>query len=493
MINSPRCTNCFSCPSLSRLNRGIAKMSGFEPHVPFCDMDLQQQVLSSRKKIDDSMVRDDGERVSQTQAMYALTTMMRYGGFGRGWKWSSNHTDTVQGDTPSGFQFNVSPRAPVFHAPFSKHSMFSGTMAFPLSLGESSDRVNGQRISAEFLYDSQNRVLETLLDTIDPESDLGLGDDSNFAGIFAAPPGTSSDYWCVVQCNSTALSRKVYDMILEAEPESMDDVDTFERDFVDNNNRFMELGWYEQKKISPPAALKKPGTIGKRNYVSWEDFFFHNRALLDIKRQLQLHRVDVLCKAMRCIGLGVPAKGGSKYAVRENTLASEHLVNNTNFGVEQVDINDSMSDVVYLSNLTSLHAISNSGVVVRGRPQHGLVVMPGPWNKSPILSADTFEKELSFIGVHTCTGMKKSTALLTSLGLACDTSADVFRSNTHRWRTVDDLVSSRHHMMFDASTGRGWSAIKRYKACVPPSKHFALSPVKVVYAPPKCTIEEETV
>ena len=90
---------------------------------PECDEHFTKQLQRAREKINDDSLANNVD-TSNSEA-YAVMTMRRYGDYARGWKWTLNHTETIDGRAPRGFQFSVSPRSPIFPTPFPATTMFT--------------------------------------------------------------------------------------------------------------------------------------------------------------------------------------------------------------------------------------------------------------------------------------------------------------------------------------------------------------------------------
>ena len=153
-----------------------ANAPSFVPLKATCDESMARQLVEAESKIDGAQVFD---AIGDESAMYAVTTMRQYGDFARAWLWTPDHTDSVCGDQPRGFQFNMSPQSPVYADPFSRRAMFNGLMAVPI--------LDAPALSLRHFADPRNRVAENMLAQLANDTDLGgPGDDTNFAGIFSS-------------------------------------------------------------------------------------------------------------------------------------------------------------------------------------------------------------------------------------------------------------------------------------------------------------------
>ena len=341
--------------------------------------------------------------------MYATTTMRLYHDFARAWIWSPNHCDTVCGDQPSGFQFNMSPQSPVYSDPFSRRAMFNGLMAIPI--------VDMPSLSLRHFADPRNRVSERLLEEIDNELDLGgPGDDTNFAGIFFTTTrdahSENNTFWLATQSHSLTLSDRATELIVAAEPETTDMVCERSREVIGVQNE-LRLEQYEQEFCVGSAAVNsKVSTIKPAPFTTVTKLFFGDKEMSSIRQKQREHRAGIIAKIMKAASLVSPRLGssGSVEASAKRILEARDLVEVTINDVDRVDKKDAFNDVVYMSNMASIYDISVAGLPMRDAPRLGMKILRGPWNVDSVSEAQR-EVDRPFISVPVTTGMRQSNAL----------------------------------------------------------------------------------
>lgn len=361
---------------------------------PF-DETPEAQLERARRKIYSGWI-DDDSRISKYDQMYAEITLRTYGPFARGWIWSMAPTPArSEGSVPNGFQFNVSPRAPLYLRPFSPDALFAGTLCYPLSSGEATSLVLSSKTSISHEHFANGAIEKELRERVLDDRDLGGSGNSNYAGIFWSFENDRHEFYCVVQTHDAALSQRALQLIRDHEPESFGAVADYAKALLSRRTEGIE-------ELADAASDELQNSSTPKVYTSWSDMFFHNEEMRKLMELQKRHRAAVVVQTLRAIGVG-PVR--SKVGLDENIRAILEDVNTShnmfNF-VERTRINDALSDVVYLSNLTSVLGTTTAGVVVRSSFEEGLSLIRGRAGTPQF--ADAEENRASFIGVPVATG-----------------------------------------------------------------------------------------
>jgi hypothetical protein len=373
---------------------------------PICDTSIAQQLVESESKIDTSRVLD---AVGDEGSMYATTTMRLYHDFARAWIWSPNHCESVCGDQPSGFQFNMSPQSPVYADPFSRRAMFNGLMAIPIT--------DMPALSLRHFADPRNRVSERMLEEIANDADLGgPGDDTNFAGIFSTTTRDAHSetvtFWVATQSHSLTIAERAAELIVAAEPDTTELVCERSRELISIQNE-LRLEQYEQEFCTgTPATNTKISAARTPPFTTVTKLFFSDKEMVSLRAKQREHRATVLAKLMKAASLVSPRLGSSSAVdtCAKRILDARDLVEVTINDVDRVDKKDAFSDVVYMSNMASIYDISAAGLPMRDAPRLGLKILRGPWNVDAV-SETQREADRPFISVPVTTGMRQSNAL----------------------------------------------------------------------------------
>ena len=435
----------------------VATAPPFVPLVPICDESIGKQMVEAESKIDTSLTFD---AVGDEAQMYAMTTTRLYGDFARAWIWSPNHTDSTCGEQPSGFQFNMSPKSPVFNDPFSQRAMFNGVMAVPI--------LDVPTLTLRFLADRKNRVVERMMAELDSEADLGgSGDDTNFAGIYSTVTRDSQSetttLWAVTQSHSLAVADQTARLIRDAEPDTTDAVCARTRDLTTVTNQIM-LERYERDYCGgtdEKESQRRDKVSEKSPFTTVEELFFKDRHMSQKRAAQREHRARVLAKLLKAASV-VSRRLGSGDSLDESArkiLEFSDKVEVTFNDVDRVDKADPYSDVVYTSNLISVYDIGTNGAIVRDAPLLGLDVLRGPWDADGVANRQR-DAERPFISLPTGGGMRQSNALrfenaTPALAKKCASSS----SEVWLWTPP---TSGDCHFFFDNENIRSRSAERRW-------------------------------
>jgi len=444
-----------------------------------CDLPLEAQMHKAARKVDESLVQ-----LTQNETLFALTVLHQLGSFARRITFTPQMAQCAQFEKPECFALNVSPNAPVTPLPFSEQAMFNGLIAVPLPAST--------KLTLQYFGDSRNRVLERLHSELDNTRDLGCGDPSNFVGFYSSSePGVGTQFWCVAQCHSTELSLETSRLIAAAEPESLDDVDDCARRFVDLANKHAEHmhtleNYHVAIDIDAPDknALAKASAAAKKplGYTSWSTLFLKTARLHEIRRQQREHRLATVRKALAAIGVQLQAP---------LTLESPSLIESTFNCVDQVNRKEEFGDLVYLSRMSSINAVSRDGVLFCDAPNVGVSVLRGPWATERVAEQNKQNPLAPFIGVPIGTGWLRTPTLIE---LAQDSAAPVTTasvesmsvSNTHFWQP-----SAQINLLFDVRNCHSRSKETKWKPWLEKcgysggaARELPLTPICVRWAQP---------
>ena len=424
----------------------LATMSSF-------DAPLEQQLAIANSKISDQWLLGEGgggeSPLELYDKMYATLTMRLYGDFARGWTWSKNYTASAEKDStapappggysPSGFQFSVSPRAPLFLRPFSADSLFSGTICYPLAAGDSSSLsvLTRQPISLEHFADKG--VDAALMNKLSESKHLGGAGNTNYAGIFWSFENDNHRFYCVAQTHNEALSKQAYSMIEQCEPESFECVNEYANALIAQYNAFhsdldrrratnnsvdlTELAATaddelaeststrrdskgRSKKQLQQRAKKLGGEPSAAPYQTWESLFFTDERMREIMRLQREHRAVVVCATLNAAGVGEVRNGAGREESIQAVLEHNDTSHTTFNCVERVEFDNRESDVVYLAGLSSVWNTTAAGVVVRQSFDDGLAYVRGKASRPAYLDEvkDAATTRSPFIGLPVGTG-----------------------------------------------------------------------------------------
>lgn len=446
----------------------VANAPPFTPMRVTLNLSMPQQLVEAGEKIDTARL-GSATKLGFEAEMYALTTTRQYGDFARCWLWSQNACSSVCGDQPSGFQFNMSPQAPVLYDPFSRRAMFNGIMALPL--------LDVPALAMRHFMDPQNRVSERMLAELRNDDDLGgPGDDMNFAGIYSTTmrdtASESTVFWLVTQSHSLAVADATMKLIEDAEPESPAHITRRAEELVDLTNA-IRLDDYEQKYCSGGSSSSSSGDTGSRRrstgvqpkapFTTVGDLFFRDPSMAQMRDAQRLHRARVLAKLARAASIVSPRLHNGATSLDETArriLDSRELVDSTINTVDRVDKSDASSDVIYSSNMISVYDIGANGVLVRDAPRIGLDWLRGPWDKKRV-TAEQAASDRPFISLPVSTGMKQSNALRIEEASASTASACSARLNSTTWLWTPPR-SGDCHFWFDLENVRSRQADPRW-------------------------------
>lgn len=388
---------------------------------------LETQMKTARSRVDDSLVRNNNELVKLYDAAYAATTCYLYGDFARGFTWAENYGAADEGDAPRGFQFNVSPRAPVFARPFSEHDMFNGTICYPLSAGAGSSLSIKTRkpISYEHFCNHAGDVGRKLEALFKDGKNIG-GDDrrsanSNFAGIFWDP--TTESFYCIVQAHNENIAQATSALIAEHEPMSFECVHEYAAALVAEHNAYHsarsasggakrasdQLAQLQELAASADDEFaRKQKKASNSPYKSWSELFFHDEKMRALSREQDKHRAAVVCQTLAASGVGPVTVNGTLSDMVDHVLECASASSNQFNCVDRVNAADAHSDVVYLSNLYSALSVTRSGALLRTSATNDISLVIG---KPSIRVAQLTQTGLS-IGIPIGTGPKFHPSLL---------------------------------------------------------------------------------
>jgi hypothetical protein len=363
------------------------------------DEKAEVQLARAQAKIYSGWV-DPVSPIDPYSEMYGRLCVRMLGDYCRGWVWSKNWAPArSEGSAPSGFQLNVSPRAPLFLRPFSPTALFSGTLCYPLSAGARTSLCTStnQPISHEHFANVGLNIESNMRDRVKDDIHLGGDGNSNYAGIFWSFEGNKHQFYCVVQSHDASLSQQAMSLIRDHEPDSLESVADYARALLSRNpNDIAELAEAADDALSSIPKNKAP-------FTTWMDMFFKNEKMRQIMALQRRHRAEVALQTMRAVGVGPPTRGSREeciQAILDESSASHTM---TNY-VEIIDSSDPLSDLVYLSNLTSAWDTTDAGVIVRSSFDEGLALIRGTTNNPGFLEEDEKLHRASFIGLPVCTG-----------------------------------------------------------------------------------------
>jgi hypothetical protein len=401
----------------------------FVPTVAECDLPLEACLATARAKLDLSMVLPGS--VQQNEAMFAETVMYQLGSFGRRFSFGPQLCQSTPLETPEGFALNVSPNAPVFPLPFSERALYNGIIAIPLT--ELAHSTQASQLSLQFFADPKNRVRENLLEQIRNDEDLGVGDESNFAGFFSSTQrGKAPEYWCVVQCHSSRLSREAYDMICAAEPESIDQADSIAREMIRVSNEYKQREHtmrYHTLSVDLDKPVKSASEVGRVEllYITWEQLFVKTPRMHEIRKEQREHRMRVMKKTLAIVGIDTRTMPALALHIDSPFLREVPSFNT----VDKVDKNEPRSDLCYLSRMASVHSVGRHGTVFCEAPFIGPVILGGPWDINRVIATNKDNPRSSFIGVPVGTGTILSQQRYAAARFTPRT--DTLQTQTHVW------------------------------------------------------------
>ena len=430
----------------------------FTPLKVVCDESMARQLVEAESKIDASQVLDP---VGDESAMYAVTTMRQYGDFARAWLWTPDHTDSVCGEQPRGFQFNMSPQSPVYADPFSRRAMFNGLMAVPV--------LDAPALSLRHFADPRNRVAENMLAQLANDADLGgPGDDTNFAGIFSSTTRDArsehTTFWLATQSHSLELADRTAAKIVESEPDNADLVCERSRELIDATNAVL-FEDYEREfcGVTGSSSIASPARHSGA-FTTVDALFFRSNEMVTWRTAQREHRARVLAKLMRAASIDSPRLGSGESALDETVrriLKHPNLVEVTFNDVDRVDKSDVYSDVVY-TTMASVYNVTSNGLLMRDSPPLGLDILRGPWRVEEVAETQRNAKR-PFISVPTNTGMRASNALryeTAPIEVAKRVSSkSVTSGDTWLWTPP---ASGDAHFMLDAENTRSRNADPRW-------------------------------
>lgn len=428
---------------------------------------------------------------------YALNIMLRYGEYGRQFKFARNCTASAPGTNPTGFQVTVLAGSPVWSETFSRTHMFNGTLAFPLDAGEASALVGtGGRAKTEYFLDSRNRVAERIKECLDS---LGSGDETNFAGVFSQHGTRRGDsrFWIVVQAHSDALSRRAFEMIEAAEPDSLRDVDQKSRFMVERHNQVVaarDSG--DQTKVRLAKEFSQADSEYTWNeFTSWDELFIRSPEMMNMAPNQREVRGNIMLRMMQALGLGAPKQNPETrkellYAV----LDSEHTVDQTFNCVDVAGSSGRTQCLAYFDKLSFRRAIRPAGALVCEFPTVGCSVLRGPWKESAMPIGDGIVDAsagmFQFLGVPVCTGMARSNAYLAAeaFRLGAVTRASLLSDVASTFSFVDGTDMTLRSALFTVNNVRkrssSWEAYETQCGFDRARGVIQLEPVRVCYASP---------
>lgn len=434
----------------------------------------------------DKLVHSEFEpNISLYSALFARATVRPLGEFCRRFVWCKNQGQVSEGETPSGFQLNVSPFAPIFSRPFHPTAMYNGMICFPLSAGVHTMTSRKTKKRVDLSYFTNNNALAKELGSVfqgEPDTD----DDDNFAGIFYGNEGTETQFFVVVQANNCELSREVYRMICDNEPESMNMV----RDCAE-----MRKAQYEARMLihsrriaqNNTSALDEPDRLVHENlrrmqeqrkvdpdnppYTTWKKLFIDNPRIYEIEKAQEHYRASIVCRILKAAGLGPPSDD-----VKTDEDVIQAILHNSNtiklsFNcVRQADVKNPVSDLIYLSKLASVFDVTKNGILVRGACEGGvsLALIQGLIENQTVAG-------FPFIGVSIATGPVKAGVMID------EHAAD--KSDSLIWSAEDSehpLLSRVNYRSRDSAEWKEWE-----KQCGVSGKEMRLMPIKVAVTNPR--------
>lgn len=444
-------------------------------------MSMEKQIEAASK-----LVHSEFEpNISRYNELFARATVRPLGEFCRRFVWCKNQGQVSEGDTPSGFQLNVSPFAPVFARPFHPTAMYNGMICFPLAAGAHTMINRKTKKRVDLSHFTNNSSLARELGSIfkgGPATD----DDDNFAGIFYGNEGTETHFYVVVQANDPELSREVYRMVCDSEPASMDMV----RDCAE-----MRKAQYEARMLihsrriaqNNTSALDEPDRLVNENlrrmqeqrkvdpdnppYITWKKLFVDNPRIYEIEKAQEYYRASIVCRILKAAGLGPPSNDAQNDEdVIQSILHNSSTIKLSFNCVRQTDVKNPVSDLIYLSKLVSVFDVTQNGILVRGSCEGGvsLALIPGLVEK-PATSG------FPFIGVSIATGPVKAGSMID------DNTAD--KSDSLIWsaaETEHPLLSRVNYRSRDSTEWKAWEA-----QCGVSGKEIRLMPIKVAVTNPR--------
>lgn len=428
--------------------------------------------------------------VSRYNALFALTTVRPLGEFCRRFVWSKNHTQVAEGDTPTGFQLNVSPFAPVFSRPFHPTAMYNGILCFPLAAGlhTMTNRKTKKRVDMSH-FTNNARLAEELKNIF--EGEPSTDDDDNFAGIFYGNEGTETRFFVVVQANDPELSREAYRMVCESEPASMGMVrDCAEVRMI--RGEAVRLIHDRRVEQHNTAALDEPDRLLTENvkrlqdqrkidpdkppYITWKTLFSENPKMYEIEKKQEHYRASIACRILKAAGLGPPSEeASSDEDVTQFILHSDSTIKLSFNCVRQTDVSKPLSDMVYLSKLASIHDVTKNGILIRGACEGGvsLSLIPGLLEQTALASGAHVGSP--FIGVCLSTGPVKAGALAFT--------GVMEKSDSLIWSSSESnhaLLGRSNYRIRDSIEWKDWEA-----KCGIKGREMRLMPIKVAVVEPR--------
>jgi hypothetical protein len=454
-----------SQPPLKVLGKksGVVDVQPFVPEKAECDLPLEERIRRAQSKIKEAAALDANSILCYMNMAYQL------GSFARQLRVAAFAPQPASDEMPSGFALHVSPNAPVLMTSFLDLTLFNGLMAVPLP---SSTR----QLSLNLFADRQRNFLGRLCRELSDEHDLGLGEPSNFVGFFY--DAVESQFYCVAQCHSTALALEATRIVMDAEPLSLADADDCARRSVEAANqarqRMHTVANYEvsidinnitRSSSSTSASTTKKGT----GYTTWDALFTKNPRMIEIRRAMREHRLNVIRKACKIIGLDLTC-----------SLEAPEIIDTTFNVVDQVDLKEASSDRVLLNGMASIHQISRAGSLYVELPKVWL--LRGPWETERVARQNAEHPLTPFIGVPVTSGRRKTLALLESEQV----NDDWKRNETLLPDEVHSWPDGEANLLFDINNNRKRSLDAKFiEQCGhKPGKELPLTPVCVRWARP---------
>jgi hypothetical protein len=320
------------------------------------DKTVIEQMEAAASKEKNEWAKDTVDKVSH---LFALTLLKLYADFARGFWWGLNCQSARNEDAPPrGFQFNVSPRAPVYSAPFTAAPMFRGSMMYPLEFATQ----RGGPITYDNLVQAVSR--EALGNNFLTESD-------DYVGIFANFNSSGQPrFYCSVQGHNPEISRRVEDFILQQEPESLEKVNEFLRYLIDLREKNAQKSklptdaaelydavlqdWAEAK---TPLKIKEP-------YMSWRQLF-DTTEMRRFQAEQQFYRAKLVCRTMKLFSLDRVSASTSIDDNAQVIMENATTVSSTFNCVERFDKQNDDSDMIYLNNMSSAWTVGRTGYMWR--------------------------------------------------------------------------------------------------------------------------------
>ena len=312
--------------------------------------ELDHQLVLADKKIGVGLLHSNHrDELSRPEIRFAESCMLVYGSAALRFAFAPNHSNCGEYADPRGFIVNVSADAPLYATPFPERSMFNGVLAFPLEYGYACNRT-AKGLPIPSGYFSHQVVRDSINQKILEDRDLG-DDETNYAGIFSTTVREGFDnrvqYWAVVQCHNTDVSKQFHDYLCEQEARHRD-------------------------VVSEPKAGSD-----KRSFATWRSFFLGNEKVADFMEQQQEHRARVMVRLLQACGLG-PVCDSTDIAENVSFILNcPHTVNVLINNVESIDENT----LAYYSDMVSVKTVTDAGVAVREAGRLGIALLRGPLKK----------------------------------------------------------------------------------------------------------------